>query len=213
MKIRYIPLVLSLFGRSLFADKPTQTEEIQQAIDEAPVLSRKVIEGENRVVTVEEIEAPVIPKKEEAPIPLPSEVNFPPLAVPLPNFSLNPISATVVDGQYSHLTWTKNEERFEAWTNINFEYLRSVQNLETEEDHFHYILGVSYAQESNLTDNTGLGSPPVFDVTYPILLLVKGSIENHEGLAPLVALLDHYESHEFELLGANEELEVELAAR
>ena len=110
------------------------------------------------------------------------------------------LSVTVFDHQVSRLQWKHEGEIYLAYSNVNFNYLRSVTSLETETASYMVLMGVGdISSEANPypTESIPLLSDfPEDDAAY---LLIQGDPAISEALDAIDALLAYYEANRNEL--------------
>jgi len=103
------------------------------------------------------------------------------------------LSCTVYDRSITQVRWTHEGERYLAYTNADFNYLRGVMTVETETDRFDYFFGIGNSKSKYLKHP--LPTLPAFSPDRSEYALVKGNPSNLAATAGLEALLAHYDAN------------------
>lgn len=160
------------------------------------------VDAKGRTIIIRDVERPtVVPPvvaeqvQREGSSPLPS----PKWAKPTKKHRSLALSATVHDKQATHLRWIHNGHPYEAWSNVDFNYLRPVTGIETKFDSFTIFKGIgdltTPEEENSLIPN----SLPSLSDKGPLYMMVDQHKASKEATAALDALLDYYADTEAEL--------------
>jgi len=114
------------------------------------------------------------------------------------------LSATVVDAKATFLRWWHEGEEFQAWSNVNFNYLSGFAEFEDEKTRYAFIMAVGDVRSDGDRRLAWLGTPPDLGVDYPAFTLVKGDAGDSEGLRLMESLHDLYENERETLVAAHE---------
>jgi hypothetical protein len=114
------------------------------------------------------------------------------------------LSATVVNGEATFLRWWHGGEEFQAWSNVNFHHLSGFAEFEDEKTRYAFIMAVGDVRSDGDRRIAWLGTPPDLGVDYPAFTLVKGDVDDSEGLRMMESMHDLYESERETLVAAHE---------
>lgn len=106
------------------------------------------------------------------------------------------LSATVYDGEVTLLSWSYENEKFIAYTNADFNYLRGVHSLETDTHRYSIFMSVGEANRENSPypeETTPRAS--TFSAEHSEYILAQGDANNEAALNGIAALLAHYNSN------------------
>jgi hypothetical protein len=103
------------------------------------------------------------------------------------------LSCTVYDRAITQLRWTHEGENYLAYTNADFNYLRSVSRVETESTQYNYFMGIGNVSSVNATEP--LPDLPAFDSKVSQYYLAQGRADIPQATAGLEALLAYYDTH------------------
>lgn len=119
-------------------------------------------------------------------------------------------SATVYDHEATRLRWRYEGADYVAWTNVDFNYLRGVNDLETTETNYFFLMGIG---DTTSTSDEEVPILPALPEEGPCYMLTQGDQGNFEATAALDALLDYYAGNESELKVLHQRCEALEAAR
>jgi len=114
------------------------------------------------------------------------------------------LSASVVDGKATFVRWYHDGEEFQAWSNVNFNYLSGFAEFESDRKRYHFIMAVGDISTAKELELEWPGKPPELGVDYPAFTLVKGDETKGDALAMMIALHDLYENEQDKLVAAHE---------
>lgn len=114
------------------------------------------------------------------------------------------VSATVLDHGKTLVKWWHKEEPFEAWSNVNFNYLGGFHEFEARGKKYNFVMGLGNVNSASPAA-AELDSPelPTLLEKGPVYMLVVGDAENDEAIAFMEALHDLYEAEENRLIEAH----------
>lgn len=102
-------------------------------------------------------------------------------------------SCTIYDREVTQVRWTHDDERYLAYTNADFNYLRGVTSVETKTDRYDYFMGIGNA--SSHQSRESLPPLPAFNSDRSEYALLEGDPANAAATAGLEALLGHYDAN------------------
>lgn len=119
------------------------------------------------------------------------------------------LSATVYDRKLTRLQWHHEGQQYVAWSNIDFNYLRGLTEIETEEANYLFLLGIGnesteetkeqirFAEKHNLQINRENPIPELPDFTrgryeYFVIASSGSAARQKAAYIPIDALHDYY---------------------
>jgi len=111
-----------------------------------------------------------------------------PPPVPQEKSQLVPISATLVDGRASLITWSHNGADFEAWSSVDFNYLTVFTGVKKGQTTYEPLVSVGSVLSSARPGDARYRIPQSLKLNEVSFVLTKGDPANQEGIAPIAAL-------------------------
>lgn len=107
------------------------------------------------------------------------------------------LSGTVYDRSITEVRWSCEGEKFVAYTNADFNYLRGVMTVTTERDRYDYFFGIGNVSSDQMREP--LPALPSFSPDRSEYVLIEGDSTNATATVGLEALLAHYDTNLDEL--------------
>ncbi|MFD0895847.1 hypothetical protein KBB96_07860 [Luteolibacter ambystomatis] len=130
------------------------------------------------------------------------------------------LTAIIYDHQKTYLEWAVGEQRFAAWSNVDFSLLANVAHIPVGEELYSFLMvpaNVDTAKLASLYQTRGqtyqAPQVPAFPSTLPSLIVTRGDASNAAALAPVQALLQHYRDNEAVLKAAYAQRTADAAAQ
>lgn len=126
------------------------------------------------------------------------------------------LSATFYEGKATFLRWSYKGEAFEAWSNVNFNYLGGFNEFEGRGRKFSLIMAlgtVEQAVQEQQEEALSIPLLPALAKRGPVYMLTKGDDANEKALIMMDALHDLYENESERLKLAYQERERNRALR
>lgn len=222
MNPKILPVVLAgslclaapLFAQESNSETPGIVGHVVIPVDKEPlegvVVKRTAshVQGDHAVI-MQKIAPPALPEEEPAPQPALSRGTT--QAFQAANQDTRPrkvlgVSATIYDHQKTYLEWMVGEQRFGAWSNVDFNYLSQVPTLYTSEAVYSVTMFSMNADTGKLVAlyqargrTYQPPQAPAFPSNEPSLIVTQGDSTNAASLAPVQALLQAFRDNEAEL--------------
>ncbi|MEM7789841.1 MAG: hypothetical protein AAF546_00435 [Verrucomicrobiota bacterium] len=194
------------------ASKAAEESARLAELNQAEILSEGVLEDNGRRIIIRQVTPP------EAE---PDSTALPALS-PAPSADLSALpakarrslflSATVYDRALTYLRWEDAGEAYEGWSNVDFNYLGGVADLETDQANYTLFMALGNLSTENGPEGT-LPGRPVFPEDEADFVLTLGDPANLETLQGIEAVLAYYEANEESLQIAYQRREALQAAR
>jgi hypothetical protein len=189
----------------------------RQPLPPADVIQRSSIRQGGRTITIEQVVPPEIPPAAAPAVAQPSpEEAARRHAAFLAGRMAHPVcllslSATVYDHKATLLRWRHGETQYQAWSNIDFEYLRGFGNFESGGTTYHLMMMIGNVSTKPRTTRTGVtvnavvpDIPPLPDE--PGFVLVAGDPSDSAAMNGIQELHDMYKGQHDQLIAAHERL-------
>lgn len=98
------------------------------------------------------------------------------------------LSATVVDHQATRLHWRHDGENYEAWSNVDFNYLTGFTRFKVDGRYYDPYFGIG----NTSSEYEGVEKPPVFPTRQPTFILTRGDENDIAALEGVEALHELY---------------------
>lgn len=176
------------------AEKLTKTQNRILQLGKAEVISEgRSTLPDGRTVIIREVVPPPVASEaqEQRPTTAPTAAEIEQV-ISMRKSALKPekvimLSCSIYEGGITEVRWTHEGIPCLAYTNANFDYLRNVSSLETEESRFTYFMGIGSAANA-----ATLPELPAFPKGPSSYFLLQGSDESAIGLN---VLLDYYDAN------------------
>lgn len=128
---------------------------------------------------------------------------------PKPQEALS-LSVTIFDGPLTKLQWSHDGQVYTAWSSVDFNYLRSVASIETDETSYLLMMGIGEE-----TDNSAVPQLPAFTADQAEYFVITDEDSELDPVAfdAIDALHTHYQENEEKLKAAYQRTEALNAAR
>ena len=206
---------------------PPRPQPPRLLIPASNTLSSKTYQAGDHTVTIQEVLPVELPPRPVPPPPLTAAQRQSFLATRAlqPKLQFVCLSSTVYDHWATHITWRDNEGKhvFEAWSNVDFEFLRGVTNIrqgDTTRIYFHLGIGsvdtekmaTRYARFNKPYQKPSIPELPTSPETEPTFIVTKGD-PSPEDLEKIQILHDLYKTEHARLKTAAEYTRTQNALR
>ncbi len=101
------------------------------------------------------------------------------------------IGATVIDHEITYLSWSHGEERYAAYSNIDFNHMSGFGGFKVDGQPYSFFMGISNVKSEWLEEDEMNALPKLPD-SPPQFEVVAGDPDNEEALSNIVALHQLY---------------------